>query len=184
MLTYVPGSPNSPLNLKYYVEGKLDEMRCYMVVWSDHIRQKYGDKRGGYVGYDLGLFTSDKYPGFKGKAVIHDIVAKWAYTHRKGWLEQDNLFEHLTLNGTSGLSDYEPVFVNRRIEPQPYWANYHNDVHSAVRIATNTISPFKWYEGIVMKHRWHNYTVEYIDPNDVGKQQKSNIGGWEKLRWA
>ena len=192
MLKHPAGSLQSPLDPKTYVEGKLDEMRCYMVVWNDRIRKTATDKRGGYVGYDLGLFTSDKYPNLKGKAVIHDIAAKWAYCHRKGWLEQDNLLPFLHLEcRRGGLYPCEKLFVNRRVNPTvlPEWDNYHNAVREAVKTASGWRYPddphlkFKHYEGIVMKPRFHHYTIHYIEPHEVGKEQTSNIGGWKKLRW-
>ena len=192
MLKHPAGSLQSPLDPKAYVEGKLDEMRCYMVVWNDRIRNTATDKRGGYVGYDLGLFTSDKYPNLKGKAVIHDIAAKWAYCHRKGWLEQDNLLPFLHLEcRRGGLYPCQKLFVNRRVNPTvlPEWDNYHNAVREAVKTASGWRYPddphlkFKHYEGIVMKPRFHHYTIHYIEPHEVGKEQTSNIGGWKKLRW-
>lgn len=202
MLKHPAGSLQSPLDPKTYVEGKLDEMRCYMVVWSDKIKKSYLDEPGGYVGYDLGLFTSDKYPNLKGMAVIHDIVAKWAYIHRKAWLEQDNLLPFLHLEcRRGGVYPHEKLFVNRRVDPsfrpltgshdlhRPEWDNYHNSVREAVKTASGWRYPddphlkFKHYEGIVMKPRFHHYNVHYIEPNEVGNEQKVNIGGWKKLRW-
>lgn len=197
MLRKPAGSLQSPLDPKAYVEGKLDEMRCYMVVWNDRIRNTATDKRGGYVGYDLGLFTSDKYPNLKGKAVVHDIAAKWAYCHRKGWLEQDNLLPWLHLKSKNGGLTDGKIFVNKRINPTvlPEWDHYHHSVYEAVARATAwnhdedwhrcAYQPcaFKWFEGIVMKPRFHHYNVHYIEPNEVGNEQKVNIGGWKKLRW-
>jgi len=185
-LTHPVGHWDSPLLPGMWVEGKLDEMRCYMVVWSDHIKDSFGAKPGGYIGYDLGLFTDDRYPGFKGRAVIHDIVAKWSYVHRKEWLEQDNMLQFITLDGSAGgLFDYDPVFVNRRVMPSKFeiTKDYQDDVRKAVQIATNPISPFSWYEGIVMKNQFHLYDIHYIEPHEVGKTQVRNIGEWEKLRW-
>ena len=196
MLKHPAGSIESPLDYRSYVEGKLDEMRCYMVVWNDKIRKTATDKRGGYVGYDLGLFTTDKYPNLKGKAVIHDIAAKWAYCHRKEWLEQENLLPWLHLGSKNGgLYPYDKLFVNRRVtgyfsNPACEWEDYHKSVRYAVAAASgwNDLeahwSVFKWFEGIVMKHRFHHYTIHYIEPHEVGKEQTSNIGGWKKLRWA
>jgi hypothetical protein len=201
MLRYPVGSINSPINPETYVEGKLDEMRCYMVVWNDRVRKTFTDKRGGYIGYDLGLFTTDKYPNLKGKAVIHDIVAKWAYCHRKAWLEQDNFLPWLHLESKNGgLTPYDEVFVNKRVKlPSKTGGaecnDYHNNVYKAVARATAwdhgedwhrcAYPPceFKWYEGIVMKHKFHHYRVHYIKPHEVGKAQTVNVGEWEKLRW-
>lgn len=176
LLKHPAGSNKSPLLPKCFVEGKLDEVRCYMVVWSQHA--------DGYIGYDLGLFIGDKFSQLKGKAVIHDIVCGWAYTHRKSWLEMNNFLPFIELSRhLGGLSDNECVFVNRKIEPNANWQDYEKQVSEAVDCVSNPSSPVHWFNGIIIKPRFHHYRACYIEPSELGETQTVNVGDWRKLCW-
>ena len=178
-LEYPVGHVESPFCEGDHVEAKLDEMRCYMVV---------GDRNP--VGFDLGLFTNDKYHGFKGKAVIHDIPSFMPYQDRKHYLENRAGFCCDTrLDRYAGghmqwrnypkspcdrtKSEISNVFVNIGMRA------LGKNVLRQVEVMMN--EPV--IEGIVIKHRDHVYGAHSIHPQMKTKKQKWNMGEWSKLRW-
>jgi hypothetical protein len=174
LLSYPVGSVSSPLYPKDFAEGKLDAIRCYMVVWSDKAKNYYHPESGGYIGYDLNIFNSDKYPHFKGKAVINDIFSKWAYTHRKDWLELDSQLPKIGINKAATLDLGESVFVNTKIEPRPYWENYHEDILQSVKMNFSLPAEERIFTGIIMKNRFHHFRST---TNNTEKVE------WRSLNW-
>ena len=170
LLSYPVGSINSPVYPKDFAEGKLDAIRCYMVVWSDKANNYYHPESGGYIGYDLSLFNSDKYPRYKGKAVINDIFSKWAYTHRKDWLEINSKLPQIGINKAASVALEESVFVNTKIEPRPYWENYNEDILKSVKMSFSLPAEERIFTGIVMKNRFHHF--------------RSTTNNSEKAEWS